>query len=144
MVSRNSSLILILCFLFTALNRSLNTPLEMSSKNIIFASLAILCGVFYQVGLKDLLFVTFGVRRTYQKIEEFPYDCRRLRHPLLESCEDLVLDAEGRTVYAACSTSLGRKAWSPGSVLSQPIRFHPSSVTDLKTGGTTTTRLADH
>lgn len=86
----------------------------MPSKTFIFASLAILGGVFYQVVLKDVLFVIFGLGRTYQKIEEFPYNCRRLRHPLLESCEDLVLDAEGRTVYAACSTSLGRKAWSPG------------------------------
>jgi len=86
----------------------------MPSKTIIFASLAILSAVFYQVILKNILFVTFGFGRTYQRIEEFPYDCRRLRYPLLESCEDLVLDSEGRTVYAACSTSLGRKAWSPG------------------------------
>ena len=82
----------------------------MASKTVIFASLAILCGVFYQVVLKDVLFNTFGVGRTYQMIEEFPYDCRRLGHPLLESCEDLAFDAEGRTVYAACSTSLDRQA----------------------------------
>jgi hypothetical protein len=94
----------------------------MPSKTVIFASLAIVCGVFYQVILKDLLFVTFGVGRTYQRIEEFPYNCRRLRHLLLESCEDLVLDGEGRRVYAACSTSVGRKAWSPGSV----VLFHQS------------------
>ena len=100
----------------------------MPSQTVFFSLLAILCGIFYQMILKDLLFVTFGVGRTYQRIEEFPYDCRRLRHPLLESCEDLVLDSEGRTLYAACSTSLGRKSWSPGSVCSsyQSVNFSVS------------------
>ncbi|TVY71315.1 hypothetical protein LSUE1_G007358 [Lachnellula suecica] len=85
----------------------------MVSKPPILASAAVLLGVFYQLILRDIIFVTFGLGRTYNHIEDFPYACRRLRHSLLESCEDLVLDGEGRRLYAACSTINSRKEWTP-------------------------------
>lgn len=75
----------------------------------------ILClAVLWQLFLRDTIFITFGVGRKHQKIEEFPYQCRRLEHPLLESCEDMVLDEEGRTLFAACSSIASRRGWSPG------------------------------
>lgn len=74
---------------------------------------AVLLAVFSQLVLKDLLFVTVGVGRTIQSIEEFSYDCRRIHHTLLESCEDLWLDDEGRKLYAACSETSGRGQWNP-------------------------------
>ncbi|KAL6228597.1 hypothetical protein BDW75DRAFT_226633 [Aspergillus navahoensis] len=55
------------------------------------------------------------VRRTIQPLEDFPeYQCRRMRHPLLESCEDIWLDPSGRKLYAACANPIARVAWSPG------------------------------
>lgn len=72
----------------------------------------------WQVLIRDTVFITFGVGRKHQKIEEFPYQCRRLEHPLLESCEDMVLDEESRTLFAACSSVASRRGWSPGYVSS--------------------------
>jgi hypothetical protein len=37
-----------------------------------------------------------------------------MRHPLLESCEDVWLDLSGRKLYAACANPITRVAWSPG------------------------------
>lgn len=59
-----------------------------------------LLGVFYQTILRNILFFSLGIGRTVQNIGDFPYTCRRIYHPLLESCEDLVVDEEGRRVYA--------------------------------------------
>ena len=67
----------------------------------------------YQWYFKDLLWVSLGLRRKMQVIEDFPYSCRRIRHELLEGCEDIWLDNEARTLYAACSSTLSRTQWSP-------------------------------
>ncbi|ESZ95425.1 hypothetical protein SBOR_4166 [Sclerotinia borealis F-4128] len=80
-------------------------------------SLTVLFGVFYQTILKDWLYLNFGIGRVHNRIEDFPYTCRRLEHPLLSSCEDLFLDHEDRTLYAACSTVESRRGWSPGGDL---------------------------
>jgi len=85
----------------------------MVSKPLLLASLTILLSVFYQLLLRDVIFIFIGVGRTYNRIEDFPYECRSLRDPLLESCEDLVLDTEGRRLYAACSTLRSREGWAP-------------------------------
>lgn len=74
---------------------------------------AVLLATFFQLVLKDLLFVTMGVGRHMQNIEEFSYDCRRIHHEKLESCEDLWFDDEGRKLYAACSEPAGRGQWNP-------------------------------
>lgn len=88
----------------------------MAPKAIIFGAIALASAYFWQVFLHDFVFYTLGVGREYNRIEDYPYSCKQIRHPLLESCEDLALDEETRTLYAACSTSLGRKGWSPGLV----------------------------
>ncbi|PVH81997.1 calcium-dependent phosphotriesterase [Cadophora sp. DSE1049] len=87
----------------------------MGKISLILLSGTILClAVLWQLVLRDTLFITFGIGRTHQKIEEFPYQCRRLEHPLLDSCEDMVLDEEGRMLFAACSSISSRRGWSPG------------------------------
>lgn len=74
-------------------------------------------GIFYQFVLKDQFFM-LGITRHPQIIQEFPdYTCWRLGNELLQGCEDLWLDHQGRRLYAACSDSKGRDAWSPGLVL---------------------------
>lgn len=88
----------------------------MGAKPFIFGGLTILLAILYQIRLRDLIFNDFGLGRTYQRIEEFPYTCRKIQHPLLESCEDLVLDSDSRALYAACSKSSARREWSPGLV----------------------------
>ena len=67
---------------------------------------------FYQLYLKEAFATTFGIGRVIQSIEEFPYTCRRVEHPRLEACEDIWLDNEARTLYAACSGTDGRLAWN--------------------------------
>ena len=90
---------------------------KMGKKTIVFCSSAILwLAVLWQGVLKDLIFISLGVGRRVQKIEEFPYSCKRIYSPLLESCEDIWLDEEGRRLYAACSTVANRQGWGPGSV----------------------------
>ena len=69
--------------------------------------------ILYQNFFHGVIFYALGIGRTYQTIEEFPYTCRRLVHPLLEACEDMQIDSVGRTLYAACSTISNRDQWSP-------------------------------
>ncbi|KAM3071625.1 hypothetical protein ACMFMG_009498 [Clarireedia jacksonii] len=88
----------------------------MGFKSIILGVVTVALGVFYQTVFKQFLYINFGVGRVHNKLEEFPFACRRLVHPLLESCEDLVLDHEGRRLYAACSTITSRSGWSPGTL----------------------------
>jgi hypothetical protein len=66
----------------------------------------------YQLVLKDLFTTTFGVGRVIQTIDEFPYTCRHIEHPRLEACEDIWLDNDARTLYAACAGTQGRLAWN--------------------------------
>ncbi|KAF4629818.1 hypothetical protein G7Y89_g8324 [Cudoniella acicularis] len=76
------------------------------------AFLAVILGVFFQLYLKEVLFIVIGVGRQMQSIDEFPYRCRRLVHKQLEGCEDLWLDDEERVLYAACSGSIARTQWN--------------------------------
>lgn len=67
----------------------------------------------YQLYLKDLFAITFGVGRVIQSIDEFPeFSCSRLVHPRLEACEDIWLDEHERTLYAACAGTADRLAWN--------------------------------
>jgi len=86
----------------------------MVSTAVKLAGITLLSAYLWQIFFHDFLFYGLGVGRTHNHIEDYPYTCRQLRHPLLESCEDLVLDPEERVLYAACSSALGRKEWSPG------------------------------
>jgi hypothetical protein len=111
----------------------------MAPKTLIFGAIAVLSAYTWQVFLHDLLFYAIGIGREVHRIEEYPYTCRQLRHPLLESCEDLALDEEGRTLYAACSNSLARKGWSPGLVSS--IRGRRTKL--MEEGGINSTLLLE-
>ena len=86
----------------------------MKSKSIFLSGLGtILFAIFYQWYLRDLLFVSLGLSRSVQLLSDFPYTCQRIRHERLEGCEDMWLDEEDRTLYAACSSSLSRSKWTP-------------------------------
>ncbi len=117
------------------------TLYKMGKKTIIFGASAVLwLAVLYQWVLKDILFITLGVGRTHQTLEEFPFNCRRMHSPLLESCEDMVLDAEGRTLFAACSSISSRRGWSPGYVSWIMYTFtHLYDILIKQIGGTNTT-----
>jgi hypothetical protein len=85
-------------------------------KAVVFGIIIAVLTQFYRLILHDLLFVSLGIGRVIQPIENFPYTCQRLYHPLLETCEDLWLDDEDRTLYAACVDIDSRENWSPASV----------------------------
>lgn len=75
--------------------------------------LTVLLASFYQLFLKEFLFISYGFGRVTQPIEDFPYSCRRVQHEKLEACEDLWLDDEARILYAACFGTKSRLAWNP-------------------------------
>ncbi|KAF9893430.1 hypothetical protein FE257_010742 [Aspergillus nanangensis] len=86
----------------------------MALKATLIALLAITVGI-YKIYLHDLVVLVSGIGRVIQPLSDFPqYQCHRLTHPLLESCEDLWLDHTSRKLYAACSNPAVRAAWSPG------------------------------
>ncbi|KAJ4288959.1 hypothetical protein N0V90_011301 [Kalmusia sp. IMI 367209] len=63
----------------------------------IFSSvLAVFGAALWQLLLKDGLFVTLGVWRVVQTIDEFPYACRKVAKERLSGCEDLWLDDDAR------------------------------------------------
>ncbi|KAI6901374.1 hypothetical protein KC355_g19556, partial [Hortaea werneckii] len=75
--------------------------------------LVVVAAVLYQVALKDALFVTLGVGRTLQPISDFPYQCRQIRDPILQACEDMWLSETSRQLFLACSDPLSRRQWLP-------------------------------
>ncbi|KAF5859926.1 hypothetical protein ETB97_002185 [Aspergillus alliaceus] len=86
-----------------------------SIKAVLIALLAIALGL-YKVYIHDAGELFQGVKRIIQPLEDFPeYQCRRMRHPLLESCEDIWFDPSGRKLYAACAHPLAREAWCPAA-----------------------------
>ncbi|KAF2789233.1 calcium-dependent phosphotriesterase [Melanomma pulvis-pyrius CBS 109.77] len=76
------------------------------------SAFVLLSAAFYQLFLKDVLFVTLGIGRLVQPIENFPYSCRRIEHERLAACEDIWLDDEARVLYAACTGIGHRMAWN--------------------------------
>ncbi|KOS46032.1 hypothetical protein ACN38_g3027 [Penicillium nordicum] len=87
-----------------------------TTKTVLIALVAIALGL-YKVYIHEAVALFFpGVGRIIQPLEDFPeYQCRRMRHPLLESCEDVWLDPSGRKLYAACANPLARVAWCPAT-----------------------------
>lgn len=86
----------------------------LSTKAIVWAAIALATGIFYRTILHNIIFVVIGLGREVQSIDDFPWTCHRLRHPLLEGCEDIWLDGQGRKLYAACTSIDSRMGWSPG------------------------------
>lgn len=76
--------------------------------------LALVVAIIYKIYIHDILTITLGIGRVIQPIEDFPYECQRIEHPLLEGCEDMWLDHRGRKLYAACSSVKTRLGWCPG------------------------------
>ena len=66
---------------------------------------------------RDFFFLSLGLYRGLQPIEDFQYTCSPIRHEALEGCEDIWLDEEGRALYAACGSSYSRTQWCPSYAL---------------------------
>ena len=82
--------------------------------NIIYYSAVVAwSAAVYQFLIKDILTTSIGLGRKIQSIDEFSYSCQRIEHPQLEACEDLWLDEQERTLYAACAGTKSRMAWNP-------------------------------
>lgn len=88
----------------------------MRDRAIIIGFGAVAIALFYEFFLKDILFIGLGIGRIIQPIEDFPYSCHKIydSEDILQSCEDLWLDDEGRTLYGACVDLKSRHEWSPG------------------------------
>lgn len=85
----------------------------MPSKLITYGAVTtIALATIFQLYLRHGVFVVFGLGRTLQPIEDFPYTCRRLKHPYLEACEDLYLDEDGRRLYLGCVGTRHKGAWN--------------------------------
>ncbi|KAJ5932394.1 hypothetical protein N7516_006883 [Penicillium verrucosum] len=80
----------------------------------IWAAIVLVLGILYKTYVHNIIFLTIGIGREIQSIDDFPWTCTRLQHPLLEGCEDMWLDDQERKLYAACNTVDSRKGWSPG------------------------------
>ncbi|KAK1140302.1 hypothetical protein N8T08_010505 [Aspergillus melleus] len=85
-----------------------------SSRRFFIPTTILIIGILYKIYLYDILPLLFGIGRVTQPLEDFPYECQKLEHPLLSSCEDVWLDGPGRKLYAACGEIQGRKGWCPG------------------------------
>ncbi|KAF7590354.1 hypothetical protein BBP40_002957 [Aspergillus hancockii] len=90
------------------------TTSQKDNRAWLWALLFLLVSYAYKKFAHDFLFITVGIKRVVQPIGDFPYDCERVRHPLLEGCEDIWLDEDGRKLYAACTSVASRRGWSPG------------------------------
>jgi SMP-30/Gluconolactonase/LRE-like region len=86
-----------------------------NTHQIIYWALAALAiAVVYQSFLSNFLFVILGIGRGMQTIDKFPWTCTRLHHQLLEGCEHMWLDHDGRKLYGACTSVTSRVGWNPG------------------------------
>ncbi|PLB53325.1 calcium-dependent phosphotriesterase [Aspergillus steynii IBT 23096] len=81
---------------------------------ILLPAIVLALAVLYKVYLHNILILGLNIGFTVQPISDFPYDCQKIEHPLLTSCEDVYLDAPGRKLYAACGDLQARKGWCPG------------------------------
>ncbi|KAJ5177814.1 uncharacterized protein N7500_000513 [Penicillium coprophilum] len=98
----------------------------------IWALIVLTLGILYKAYVHNIIFLTIGVGRDIQSIDEFPWTCTRLQHPLLEGCEDMWLDEQGRKLYAACSSIGTRQGWSPGgSKFNISARSHTDHIAVL-------------
>ena len=76
---------------------------------VIVAVLAIL----FQVFLKEAVWLGFGIGHTIEPLSNFPYTCRRIQDPRMESCEDMWLSESTRQLFLACSDPRSRPLWMP-------------------------------
>lgn len=88
-------------------------PGSQTSRSRLWAVVVLAIAIFYRVYLHQIL-VVFGLFRTVQPIEDFPWHCTQIQHPLLEGCEDIWLDTRERKLYGGCSDITTRLGWAPG------------------------------
>ncbi|KAF5692991.1 hypothetical protein FDENT_2429 [Fusarium denticulatum] len=79
---------------------------------ISIAAIALLA-ILFQIYLKEAIWLGFGINRTIQPLNEFPYQCRKIVHQRLEACEDMYLSQSTRQLFLACSDPFARKQWQP-------------------------------
>lgn len=72
-----------------------------------------LLAVVFQVYLKQIVWLGFGIGRVVQPLSDFPYTCRKIEHPEMESCEDMWLSETTRQLFLACSDPDSRRHWLP-------------------------------
>ncbi|CAG7935033.1 unnamed protein product [Penicillium nalgiovense] len=86
----------------------------LSQRAGLWALIVLAISILYRSYVHNIIFVTIGIGREIQSIDEFPWTCTRLQHPLLEGCEDMWLDDQGRKLYAVCNSVESRQGWCPG------------------------------
>lgn len=69
--------------------------------------------VFFQLVLKDKIWLGLGIGRTLEPLSSFPYACHKISDPRLEACEDMYLSESTRQLFLACSDPLARSQWMP-------------------------------
>jgi arylesterase/paraoxonase len=79
----------------------------------VVVSLAIGLQLFPVRSLITLVQLGTGYGKNIQPLSDFPYQCRRIEHPLLQACEDMWLSEPTRKLYLACSDSHARLQWFP-------------------------------
>ncbi|KAJ5267271.1 calcium-dependent phosphotriesterase [Penicillium angulare] len=89
----------------------------LGNRAIFWSFIVLATSVIYRTYIHNFIFLTLGIGREIQPIEDFPWTCTRISHSLLEGCEDLWLDEQDRKLYAACNNLNSRKGWSPGGSL---------------------------
>ncbi|KAJ5199908.1 hypothetical protein N7491_009295 [Penicillium cf. griseofulvum] len=99
---------------------------------VMWALAALAIGIIYKSYVHNIIFIIIGVGRDIRSIDDFPWTCTRLQSPLLEGCEDMWLDDQGRKLYAACSSIGSRQGWSPGgSKFNISARSHTDHIAVL-------------
>ncbi|KAJ5160513.1 calcium-dependent phosphotriesterase [Penicillium canariense] len=86
-------------------------------RSLFWATAVLITGIAYRIYLHDAFSLIFGFGRVIQPIGDFPWDCKRIHHPLLEGCEDIWLDYNNRKLYGACTSVTSRTGWNPGGNL---------------------------
>jgi hypothetical protein len=97
-----------------------------------WAIAAVIGAIAYRTYLHDKFTLIFGFGRVMQPIEDFPWDCKRIQHPLLEGCEDIWLDYNNRKLYGACTSLSSRTGWNPsGSLFNVSARSRTDHISVL-------------
>ncbi|KAF4997202.1 hypothetical protein FDECE_12155 [Fusarium decemcellulare] len=76
-------------------------------------SAVVLLAVFFQVFLKEAIWLGLGIGRVTQPLSDFPYTCRKIADPRMEACEDMWFSESTRQLFLACSDPLARPQWMP-------------------------------
>ncbi|KAJ3520758.1 hypothetical protein NM208_g13581 [Fusarium decemcellulare] len=76
-------------------------------------SVVVLLAVFFQVFLKEAIWLGLGIGKVTQPLSDFPYTCRKIVDARMEACEDMWFSESTRQLFLACSDPLARPQWMP-------------------------------